>query len=156
MINDVAQQVVRRLGEVNQTLCTAESCTGGQIAVAITNVPGASNIFLGGIVAYANTAKHNLLGVAEAVLAEHGAVSEPVARQMALGARERFGADYAVSTTGIAGPGGGTDAKPVGLVCIAWASPEGVKSVSVNLPGNREEIQAKAVLEALQGILACI
>jgi len=107
----------------------AESCTGGSIAQQLTNVPGSSAYFRGGVVAYANEAKRSLLGVPEALLAEHGAVSEPVARAMAEGARQRFGSDFALATTGISGPDGGTPEgtpeKPVGLVHIALARAEG-------------------------------
>lgn len=120
----MASVVGRLLGERRCTLAVAESCTGGLIAEQITAVPGASAWFLGGVVAYANSAKQSLLGVPEALLIEHGAVSEPVARAMAEGVRERFGADIGVSTTGISGPAGGTDEKPVGLVHvgIAWSA----------------------------------
>lgn len=104
-----------------KTIAVAESCTGGLIVEKLTDVPGASRYVLGGVVAYANSAKRDLLGVPEALLAEHGAVSEPVARAMAEGVRSRFGADLGVATTGISGPDGGTDEKPVGLVHLALA-----------------------------------
>lgn len=154
MGSELAVRLVELLSKAGLTLCTAESCTGGQIAAAITAIPGSSKVFLGGVVAYANTAKVSLLGIQEATLAEHGAVSEQVAIQMALGAQQRFGADFAVSTTGIAGPGGGTLSKPVGLVCIAWAGLQGVDSASFNFAGSRSEVQAETVHEALLGILA--
>lgn len=117
--------VGRLLRERGQTLAVAESCTGGLIAEAITEVPGASECFLGGVVAYADAAKQALLGVPEDVLAAHGAVSEPTARAMAEGVRARFGATYGLATTGISGPGGGSDEKPVGLVYLALARDEG-------------------------------
>jgi nicotinamide-nucleotide amidase len=113
--------IVRLLTESSRTLALAESCTGGFIANRITNVPGASAVFLAGLVTYANEAKQNFLGVKPETLAAHGAVSEPVAREMAEGARQRTGADFAISVTGIAGPGGGTPEKPVGTVFIALA-----------------------------------
>ena len=103
----------------------AESCTGGHIANRVTNVPGASSVLLAGFVTYANEAKERSLGVPRALLVEHGAVSEPVARAMAEGARTVTGADYAVSVTGIAGPGGAVPGKPVGTVFIGVAGPAG-------------------------------
>jgi nicotinamide-nucleotide amidase len=114
--------IVRQLTERNQTLALAESCTGGYLANRITNVPGASVIFLAGLVTYSNEAKQKFLGVRAETLAKHGAVSEPVAREMAEGARGRTGADHALAVTGIAGPGGGTSDKPVGTVFIALAT----------------------------------
>ena len=123
--DSLEQVLVRTLTQRSQTLALAESCTGGHLANRITNVPGASAVLLAGVVSYANAAKTTLLGVSEALLAEHGAVSEPVARAMAEGARRVTGADYALSTTGIAGPGGGTEEKPVGTVFIAIAGPHG-------------------------------
>ncbi len=114
--------VVRVLREKQSTLATAESCTGGSLAGRITNVPGASDVFLAGYVTYANEAKENTLGVPADLLAVHGAVSEPVAAAMAEGARRVSGASFSLSTTGIAGPGGGTPSKPVGTVYIGLAS----------------------------------
>jgi len=108
------------------TVATAESCTGGLVASAITDVAGSSAYFLGGIVSYADDAKRDVLGVPAPLLDAHGAVSAQVARAMATGARERLRASLAVSVTGIAGPGGGTSAKPVGLTYIAVADPAGV------------------------------
>ena len=126
--------IVRRLTERKQTLALAESCTGGLLAHRITNVPGASAVFLAGLVTYSNEAKQRLLGVRAETLAAHGAVSEPVAREMAEGARERNGADYALAVTGIAGPAGGTPEKPVGTVFIALATAR--KTVALH-PVNR-------------------
>jgi nicotinamide-nucleotide amidase len=119
--------LVRLLSERGQTLALAESCTGGFIANRITNVPGASAVLLGGLVTYSNLAKQTFLGVNPESLAEHGAVSERVAREMAEGARARHGADFAISVTGIAGPTGGTPEKPVGTVFIGLACSAGVE-----------------------------
>ena len=132
------------------TVATAESCTGGMIGAKLTAVPGSSDCYLGGVVAYANEAKTRDLGVPEALLAEHGAVSEPVARAMARGVRERFGCDLAVSTTGISGPGGGTDEKPVGLVWVGFASAEGDEALDFVFPFDRErhrQVTAQVALD---------
>ncbi len=120
--DELENVVVQRLTARKQTLALAESCTGGAIAQRITDVPGASEVFLGGVVSYANSAKETLLGVNPETLRQYGAVSEAVAREMALGARKKFNSDYALAVTGIAGPGGGTPEKPVGTVFIALAS----------------------------------
>ncbi len=117
--------VVRLLTRRGRTVAVAESCTGGRLANRLTDVPGASVVFRGGAITYSNDLKERLVGVNPETLAQHGAVSEPVARQMADGARSRFTADYALATTGIAGPSGGSPAKPVGTVYIALAGPAG-------------------------------
>lgn len=117
----MASVVGRLLIEHRATIATAESCTGGLVAEQITQVAGASEYFAGGVVSYSNEIKQSQLGVPEALLVAHGAVSEPVAVAMAEGVRSRFGTDFGISTTGISGPGGGTDTKPVGLVCVALA-----------------------------------
>ena len=108
-----------------KTLAAAESCTGGLLAKRVTDVPGASAVFLGGVVSYTNSIKSSVLNVPQSLLDEHGAVSEPVARAMAEGARALTGADYALSVTGVAGPDSDERGNPVGLVYIALASPEG-------------------------------
>ena len=131
------------------TLATAESCTGGMVAERLTAVPGASDAFVGAVVAYANAVKEAELGVPADVLAAHGAVSEEVARAMARGARERLGADVAVSVTGIAGPDGGTPEKPVGLVHLAVAGPDGEDAVTTSFPGDRDGIRRRAAVTAL-------
>jgi len=138
-----------RLRAAEKTLAVAESCTGGLVGRMITDTGGASDYFLGGIISYANEIKHRLLGVPEPLLAEHGAVSEPVARAMADGARERLGSDYALALTGIAGPTGGTDEKPVGLVYIALATPTGTAVHRHVFPGDRAIIRRRAATAAL-------
>lgn len=131
------------------TLATAESCTGGLIAAALTAIPGSSATVLAGYVTYANAAKTRMVGVPEAMLAAHGAVSEPVARQMAEGARADAGADIAISCTGIAGPGGGSAAKPVGLVFIGCAAHGNETRVERHVfPGDRTAIRAATVAAA--------
>jgi nicotinamide-nucleotide amidase len=143
----------RLLAERRATLVTAESCTGGLVAERITRVPGSSEWFLGGVVAYANALKTALLGVAEALIAEHGAVSEPVARAMAEGARRRLGADWAIAVTGVAGPGGGTEEKPVGTVDLAWAGPDGETGHRrIRVPGTRDRVRKLSAQAALEGL----
>ena len=140
----------RLLAERGASVAVAESCTGGLIAEKLTDVPGASNYFKGGVVAYANEAKQALLGVPEAMLAEHGAVSEPVARTMAENVRERFGADLGVATTGISGPDGGSEEKPVGLVHVALADAVGTHSEHFVFPLDRtrhRELTAQVALD---------
>ena len=137
----LSEVVGAELKAAGQTVATAESCTGGLIAKRLTDVPGSSAYVTGGVVAYANQAKVSLLGVDPDVIEAHGAVSEPVARQMAAGVRERLGADWGLSATGVAGPGGGTPEKPVGLVWIGLAGPEGVQTRSLDRPGNRANIR---------------
>jgi nicotinamide-nucleotide amidase len=143
------QVVVKELTARRLRLCTAESCTGGMLANRITNVPGSSVVFWGGVVSYANEAKQEFLGVPAPLLAEHGAVSEPVARAMAEGARRRCRADYALAVTGIAGPDGGTEAKPVGTVFIALASERGTGARCLHNPLDRETFKWVVSQQAL-------
>lgn len=135
--------------EKNITFGTAESCTGGLISASVTDVPGASAVFFGGVVSYDNSIKAGVLGVKNETLAMYGAVSEETAREMSLGARRLLGVDFAVSVTGIAGPGGGTKEKPVGLVYISVASPSGCAVTKNLFSGNREEVRLQTVLKAL-------
>ena len=135
------------------TVAVAESCTGGLVASAITEVPGASGYFLGGVVSYADTAKTALLGVPEAELAAHGAVSAQVAVAMAAGARTRFGATLAVSITGVAGPDGGSEAKPVGLTYVGIATASATDVRRLQFGGDRAENREAAALAALEWLL---
>lgn len=149
----IEERCVRNFEGLNLTLCTAESCTGGLIAHLITCIPGAANIFTGGIVAYHNSVKVRHLGVKTETLAEFGAVSEQTAREMAEGAQYAFETDYALSITGIAGPSGGTESKPVGLVYIGLCGPDGTRVEQHNFTGDRPEIQQQAARRALS--VAC-
>jgi len=142
----VAGRLLHRKG---QTLATAESCTGGLLGSLITAVAGSSEYYLGGAVSYANAAKQTLLGVDSELLERHGAVSEPVAAAMAEGCRRRLAADWAIAITGIAGPGGGSEEKPVGLVYTALAGPAGTTVTRHLFPGNREHIRERAAMAAL-------
>lgn len=135
------EELVHILGEKNATLAVAESCTGGLIGRRITDIPGSSKVFSGGVVAYSNEAKIRLLSVSPDVLRYHGAVSEETAAAMAHGARMAFDSDLAVATTGIAGPGGGTEIKPVGTVCFAFAHPGGVDTFTRVISGERERVR---------------
>jgi len=139
--DSLAEAVLDQLRRSGQTVATAESCTGGLISAALTEVAGSSNIFLGGVVSYSNEAKEQILGVEKQLLIENGAVSEPVARAMAEGARSRLGTDWGISVTGIAGPGGGSDEKPVGLVHWAVAGPSGVEARHRVFPGTRSIVR---------------
>lgn len=148
------QQLLQEFAAAGVMAATAESCTGGAIAAGITALPGASTMFAGGVVSYSNFVKINVLGVDAECLERHGAVSEPVARQMAAGARRVCGADYAVATSGIAGPGGGSEAKPVGTVCMAVASPRGVASKTYHFSGDRAEVISQASRMAVNNLLS--
>ena len=154
---ELEQVVVKLLAQRKNTLALAESCTGGLLASRITDVPGASAVFLGGVVGYADSAKENILGVQSETLQRHGAVSEAVARQMAVGAREKLGSDFALAVTGIAGPGGGSSEKPVGTVFIALASLDGVevkKFLNVWERATFKQVTATQALEWLRQTLA--
>ena len=146
-----------RLGEAllknGMMLCAAESCTGGWVAKVVTDTAGSSGWFDRGFVTYANEAKTDMLGVAEETLAAHGAVSERVVREMALGALARSRAGVSVAISGVAGPSGGSAEKPVGTVWFAWARSGEVVARQVRLPGDRDAVRRQSVALALQGIL---
>jgi len=149
----LAERLVLACRERGLTVATAESCTGGLLADAITDIPGASSSFLGGVVAYADQAKITQLAVAPELITAHGAVSAQVARAMAVGARERLGADLAVAVTGIAGPGGGSEAKPVGLTYVACADRNGVEVRRFLWSGDRAANKLASATAALELLL---
>jgi len=136
-VSGLPDAIIGELRRRGQTLATAESCTGGLVSARLTDVPGASEVFVGGVVSYSNEVKEHQLGVPLADLVDHGAVSEEVARAMATGARDHLGADWGVGITGIAGPSGGTEDKPVGLVFWAVAGPRGTRAEHRVFPGDR-------------------
>jgi len=153
-LGPLARRVGARLRERGLVLATAESCTGGWIAQAVTSIAGSSEWFERGFVTYSNESKREMLGVRAATLARHGAVSEATAKEMASGALRRSRAQIAVAVTGIAGPGGGTKRKPVGMVCFAWAEKKGgAKSATRRFAGGREVVRRRSVAFALQGVL---
>jgi nicotinamide-nucleotide amidase len=155
-IHELAATLVGELNRRKKAVATAESCTGGWIAKALTDVPGSSGCFGYGIVSYSNGAKESMLGVKNRTLAEHGAVSEAVVREMAEGTLRLSGADIAVAVSGVAGPDGGSDDKPVGTVWFAWAmrGPRGMTTHTDlrRFEGNRESIRMQTVIHGLKGV----
>ncbi len=154
---ELAERTGQALSARHQMLVTAESCTGGWIAKVITDIPGSSAWFDCGMAAYSYEAKQALLGVRPETLMEHGAVSEETAIEMVSGALIHSGASVAVAVTGIAGPGGGTPDKPVGMVWIAWKRRGGYPHAEVfRFPGDRDEVRRRTVVAALSGLLRLI
>ena len=149
-----AEKLVKILTEKNLTCATAESCTGGGVGYAITSVSGASAVFWGGIISYDNSVKCGSLGVSAEILKTTGAVSQECAAAMADGVRQRMGTDLAVSITGIAGPGGGSAEKPVGLVWFGVASKFGSRTEKMIFPGDRDSVRGSAIEHALCLLLA--
>ena len=153
----LSSRLVQGLTAAGKTVATAESCTGGWLAKAITDVPGSSAVLRYGIVSYADEAKESLLGVSTGTLANDGAVSEAVVRAMAEGAIRLSGADIAVAVSGVAGPDGGSDDKPVGTVWLAWAAraddSTGIETRLKRFDGDREQVRAQTVAAALEGLL---
>jgi len=150
----LAEQLGHLLKQKGWMLASAESCTGGWVGQSVTAVAGSSQWYERGFITYTNLAKQEMLGVAATTLETHGAVSEETAREMAAGALRHSQAQISVAVSGIAGPGGGTPRKPVGTVCIGWASTEGnLSSTTCRLGGDREEIRARAVAAALRGLI---
>jgi len=152
-VKRLAATLGRRLKRAKARLVTAESCTGGWAAQAVTSIAGSSEWFERGFVTYSNAAKRELLGVRNDTLKKHGAVSEETAREMALGALRHSRASVSLAVTGIAGPGGGSAAKPVGTVCFAWAYGGDVTSETRRFPGGRESVRRRSVVHALEGLL---
>jgi nicotinamide-nucleotide amidase len=148
-VEGLARDVLEQLECRHETLAVAESCTGGLVGATVTQVPGASEVFLGGIISYSNAVKEEIVGVSGDLLERHGAVSEQVARAMAAGVRERLRATWGVAITGIAGPGGGTEDKPVGLVHWAVAGPEGVAAEHRVFSGDRSTVRQRSAQSAL-------
>ena len=148
-----AEKLVKRLAELRKTCGTAESCTGGGVGYAVTAVPGSSAVFRGGVISYDNAVKREVLGVPQEVLETKGAVSPECAAAMAEGARRRLKTDLAVSITGIAGPGGGSAEKPVGLVWFGVASKAGTVTEKKIFPGDREAVRTAAIEHALTLLL---
>jgi nicotinamide-nucleotide amidase len=156
-IRQPAGRVIHRLIDSGMTIATAESCTGGLIIGALTEIPGSSQAVYGGFVTYANAAKSGMIGVPEALITQYGAVSSPVARAMAEGARKTAMVDIAIAVTGIAGPGGGSEEKPVGLVHLACATAAGTSLIERRFGDiGRQQIRAATVKAALELALACM
>ncbi|MBM3354148.1 MAG: CinA family protein [Betaproteobacteria bacterium] len=152
-LDALAARAGQALAAAGERLATAESCTGGWVAQAMTSIAGSSDWFERGWVTYSNAAKRDELGVAERTLERHGAVSEETAREMAAGALRRAGGGVALSVTGVAGPGGGSAAKPVGMVCFAWARGSRMRSETMRFDGDRDSVRRQSVAHALNGLL---
>ncbi len=156
-LHQLARELGDKLCERGWKLATAESCTGGWVGQLVTALPGSSHWYERGFITYANAAKIEMLGVSERTLASHGAVSEETAAAMAAGALKHSHAQATLAITGIAGPGGGTPQKPVGLVCYGWALADGtLMSSTCRLDGDREEIRSRAVAAALRGLIELV
>ncbi len=155
-IEGLTTEIASKLIERGWTMATAESCTGGMIAAACTDLSGSSNWFERGWVTYSNAAKSTELGVLKALIAQHGAVSEPVARAMAAGALQHAPVQVAVAVTGVAGPTGGSADKPVGTVWFGWATPGGIVSEVQHFAGDRAAVRTATVHHALQKLLTLI
>ena len=151
-----ASVIVDRLASMNMTVATAESCTGGLIASSIVDIAGASDCFNEGYITYSNEAKMRNLSVKESTLMQYGAVSTQTAKEMAMGVRKKAHADFGIASTGIAGPGGGSPEKPVGLVYIACAYNDKCQVRLLNLSGDRSQVRHQAADEALQLLSDCM
>ncbi len=153
IVHQLAIRAGNKLHEERLTLATAESCTGGLVAAAITDMPGSSGWFDRGFVTYSNQAKTEMIGVPADLIDKHGAVSEPVAKAMAEGTLRNSRAQVALSITGVAGPGGGTEAKPVGMVCFAWSNRLHTSVETQHFKGDRDQVRTQAAVHALRGLL---
>jgi len=153
LIGKISKQAGKKLKASHSILVTAESCTGGWVAQAVTSVAGSSDWFERGYVTYSNAAKREALGVRGSTLARHGAVSEQTAREMARGALKRGRGTIALSITGIAGPGGGSPGKPAGTVCFGWAQRRRIRSETKRFKGGRASVRRQSVIHALKGML---
>ncbi|WP_295544302.1 nicotinamide-nucleotide amidase [uncultured Thiohalocapsa sp.] len=152
----LAEQLGQRLAASGLMLATAESCTGGWISKCVTDIAGSSAWLDRAFVTYSNAAKQDMLGVTVDTLAAHGAVSEPVVRQMAAGALAHSAAQVAVAVSGVAGPGGGSANKPVGTVCFGFALPAGVSAETMHFPGDRDAVRRQSVVHALSRLIALL
>ncbi len=153
VVHQLAVRAGNKLRETRLMLTTAESCTGGMVATAITDISGSSGWFERGFVTYSNQAKTEMIGVPADLIDKHGAVSEPVARAMAEGALRNSRAQVSLAITGVAGPGGGTETKPVGMVCFAWSNRLHTSAETLVFKGDREQIRVQAAAHALRGLL---
>jgi nicotinamide-nucleotide amidase len=156
VVHQLAIRAGNKLRDARLMLATAESCTGGMVATAITDISGSSGWFERGFVTYSNQAKSEMIGVPPELIDRHGAVSEPVARAMAEGALANSRAQVSLSITGVAGPGGGTPEKPVGMVCFGWSNRLHTSVETLVFKGDREQIRVQAATHALRGLLALI
>jgi len=156
VVHQLAIRVGNKLREGRLMLATAESCTGGMVAAAVTDISGSSGWFERGFVTYSNLAKSEMIGVPAEMIEKHGAVSEPVARAMAEGALRNSRAQVSLSITGVAGPGGGTPEKPVGMVSFGWSNRLHTSVETLVFKGDREQIRVQAAAHALRGLLALL
>ncbi|MBB3257791.1 nicotinamide-nucleotide amidase [Paraburkholderia bannensis] len=156
VVHQLAIRAGNKLRDARLMLATAESCTGGMVATAVTDVSGSSGWFERGFVTYSNQAKTEMIGVPAELIEKHGAVSEPVARAMAEGALRNSRAQVSLAITGIAGPGGGTPEKPVGMVSFGWSNRLHTSVETLVFKGDREQIRVQAAAHALRGLLALI
>jgi nicotinamide-nucleotide amidase len=156
VVHQLAVRAGNKLRETRLMLATAESCTGGMVATAITDISGSSGWFERGFVTYSNQAKTEMIGVPAELIEKHGAVSEPVARAMAEGALRNSRAQVSLAITGVAGPGGGTPAKPVGMVSFAWSNRLHTSVETLVFKGDREQIRVQAAVHALRGLLVLL